>query len=145
MLSQLAYVSVQTNPLSRSDIQEILRKSIANNSLENITGMLIYYNGTFLQVLEGHDKKVMKLYQTLKLDKRHHNIEILYKKEIDTLVFSSWSMGFVDMEEILKAGDKDFISLFNEFSGEQITKNKIKRVTLIIEKFKKGIWRNYIQ
>ena len=147
---QLAYISVQTKPLPKEVIKDILDKSITNNSQKNITGMLIFYNGTFLQVLEGPDNKVMDLYHSLKLDKRHQNLDILYKKDIQSTAFSSWSMGFVDVEEISKKGDKDFISFFNQLKWDKddenkITENNISKVKLIIDKFQRGAWRNYIQ
>ena len=143
---QLAYISTQVSLLSPSAIQEILTKSIANNASIGVTGMLIYYNGTFLQVLEGYSKTVDELYSVIKRDKRHQNVITLYKNNIESANFSAWSMGFVDVEEIMKKGDKDFVKYFeNTLTSESNSSELIAKVKTLIEKFQKGTWRNYIK
>ena len=54
---QLSYISSQSHPLTSDEVKKILEKSILNNSLKNVTGMLLFYNGSFLQVLEGNEKR----------------------------------------------------------------------------------------
>ena len=89
----------------------------------------------------------MEIVDRIKLDKRHHNIEILYRSEINQPAFSGWSMGFVDVEEIFKEGDKDFIKLFKEpfRDDKKMTEAQIGKVNMIIDKFKNGAWRTYVK
>jgi len=46
--------------MSQDDLEEILRTSRENNARLGITGMLLYGNNTFVQILEGEDKAVSK-------------------------------------------------------------------------------------
>ena len=58
---QVAYVSRAVQPMSSEDLLRLLQQCRANNSELGITGMLVYGNGTFLQVLEGEVGAVDKL------------------------------------------------------------------------------------
>jgi hypothetical protein len=143
---QLAYISKETHTLPKEAVKKILEESVNNNSSKHITGMLIFYNGTFLQVLEGHKKLVTDLYDNLKKDARHKNLLLLYTNPIKSPDFSSWSMGFVDAEEIIKSGDKDFYNYFEKNLNFEKEKDFVAQdVKLLINKFKNGAWRNYIK
>ena len=143
---RLAYISKQTVPLSTDEIKRILQQSIRNNASKSITGMLLFYNGTFLQILEGNEKSIKDLYEALELDSRHKDLAVVYKKEIDDPSFTSWSMGFVDVEEILNKGDKDFVHLFNEAFNKNAENTEIvkDKINTIMEKFQHGAWRTFI-
>jgi hypothetical protein len=144
---QLSYISKQTYPLSNAEVRDILQRSVSNNSSKGITGMLIFYRGTFLQVLEGDQKLVTELYERLRLDRRHKEVQLIDKKEVNAPSFSSWGMGFVDVQEIFNNGDRDFVSYFVDAAAEQAKNpNEVsERIERIIERFKHGAWRNYIQ
>jgi len=60
-LVSLVYVSSSVRELDDSEILNILRTSQRNNERRNITGMLLYKDGNFLQVLEGTDRSVTEL------------------------------------------------------------------------------------
>lgn len=78
--------------------------------------MLLYANGTFLQVLEGPDEVIDELVETIKKDLRHTRIQMLYRKPIERREYSDWSMGFKklsdkDLKEVdglRHFGEKDF-------------------------------------
>jgi hypothetical protein len=53
MLIQLLYSSKATTALSPAELTAILDKSVANNQARQITGLLLYRDGCFLQLLEG--------------------------------------------------------------------------------------------
>jgi hypothetical protein len=96
----MIYVSSATRLLSSRDLTQILRASNSNNKRLNITGMLLFANGSFIQVLEGEEQAVRLLYEKIAKDPRHSHITLIDDSEIDHPVFSSWSMGYknLDME-----------------------------------------------
>ncbi len=113
MLITLIYGSAATKLLSESELIEILKKARENNSKRNVTGMLLYNDGNFLQVLEGEEADVTYIYEKIDKDPRHHETMVYVKKPIDHRVFGDWEMGFVngvnvDLETI--PGYTDFIS-----------------------------------
>jgi hypothetical protein len=55
-LIQLIYIS-QLVGEDETSLGPILSASVRRNTASGITGMLLYANGRFLQVLEGEDRK----------------------------------------------------------------------------------------
>ncbi len=70
----ISYVSTVSEELTRKDIEELLKNSEENNNREDITGLLLYSEGNFFQVIEGEESKVKQLYKTIEKDQRHSNI-----------------------------------------------------------------------
>jgi hypothetical protein len=93
----LVYVSTATIPFFRLDLRELLSKSRDNNAKLGITGMLLFKDGNFLQVLEGEREKVRALYQKIGEDPRHSNLATLFEGASDHRDFPDWSMGFQDL------------------------------------------------
>ena len=97
-LIQLIYTStlVADTPDVMADILQTSRRA---NKSHNISGMLLCAKGGVLQVLEGEDAVVSKLYRSIELDKRHNNIFLLSKTEVVERQFASWAMGFRRLTE----------------------------------------------
>jgi hypothetical protein len=49
-LAHLIYSSTATRPLSQQELQDLHAKVQRNNAAYGITGMLLYANGSFVQV-----------------------------------------------------------------------------------------------
>jgi Sensors of blue-light using FAD len=83
------------------ELENILKTSRLNNSKRNITGMLMYFRGEFIQLLEGDQEQVLKVFSTaIKNDTRHSNVRLIAEGPIVHRSFSDWSMGFVGDEAI---------------------------------------------
>ncbi len=93
---QLIYTSEAKNNFSPSELQNLLLTVRRNNDRDAITGMLLYEDGTFLQVLEGENEVIESTYQRIAADKRHHKIMLIARFEIDHRSFHDWEMGFFD-------------------------------------------------
>lgn len=63
---QITYISSETRPMLQADLDDILSKSRKNNIELGITGMLLYGNKTFIQILEGDEKSVDSLLRKIK-------------------------------------------------------------------------------
>lgn len=104
-LVSLVYVSAGVRVFGEEEIKEILAQSHRNNARDGITGMLLYRDGNFLQVLEGPDAAVQSTLQRIRGDKRHGGIVVLKKQNIDDRNFSEWTMAFrtvgsAEMQEV---------------------------------------------
>lgn len=90
----VVYTSVSRQEMSDKDLKELLKKSRAKNQNLNITGMLLYLDPFYIQVLEGEEATVDQLFNVIKEDPHHEKVSIIYKKPIEERSFSDWSMGF---------------------------------------------------
>jgi len=93
-MKYLIYMSTSVRLFNDADLKELLRKSQANNLVNNLSGMLLYSEGSFVQVLEGDAKELDETYNKIKKDPRHKNIIQLAEGELQERLFPNWSMGF---------------------------------------------------
>ena len=101
-------MSTSVHLFSDAELTALLRESQANNMINNISGMLLYSEGSFVQAIEGTAEDVDKTYEKIKKDPRHKNIIKLTEGEIDERIFAYWSMGF-------KKVSKTDLSIFDAY------------------------------
>lgn len=88
----------------KNDLIDILNLAVDFNSKNEITGVLYYGNGYFVQCLEGLKSKVEDLfYNKILKDSRHQNCEILFYEKCETGLFTHWNMKFAPVNK--KIGD----------------------------------------
>jgi len=114
-MRQLLYISNTSADFPQSALDEILAASRRNNAACDVTGMLLYLDGAFLQVLEGPNEAVEEVYTRICRDKRHWDAQTLLDRADAPRAFAKWSMGF----RALKPGEADTDQAF------QITRHAI--------------------
>ena len=115
MLS-LIYVSSATKLFSTEELVGLLRQSCQKNVRLGITGLLLYKDGNFMQVLEGPEAAVWGLYRTIANDQRHHGTIMLLQQTIAERQFATWSMGFRNLCEV----NLDNVPGYSEFLNEEL-------------------------
>ena len=102
MLVELLYCSASAVPkLANADLDQILASARWRNLAQDITGMMIYYRGEFVQILEGRKKSVQNVYEKFICpDPRHMSINKVLENTISHRSFKEWSMGFLGAPEI---------------------------------------------
>jgi hypothetical protein len=80
--------------MSQEALLSLLQQCLANNEASGVTGMLLYGNDTFLQVLEGSETSVDEVIAKIRQDPRHTQIQILYRRPLAERQYNDWSMGF---------------------------------------------------
>ena len=93
-LVQLIYISSAIKELSDDELDNILESSIRHNQQQQVTGMLLYSDGNFMQVIEGEESKINETYERICEDTRHRNIILVNQETISEREFESWPMGF---------------------------------------------------
>lgn len=93
-MHQIIYLSSSKKFLSPEQINELLSKSREKNLKNNITGILLYFDRDFLQVIEGEKKAIQDLFEIIKKDERHSEIITVFNKKINEKHFPEWNMGF---------------------------------------------------
>ncbi len=90
----ISYVSTVHPQVSNYDIAKLMDFIKTNNNILNITGILIYSDGNFFQILEGEKFLIKMLFDKIKKDVRHYNIIKMLDKEIKVNSFSEYNSSF---------------------------------------------------
>ena len=93
-LINLIYVSSARTELAAKELLRILESSARRNTPQEVTGMLLYLNGSFMQVLEGEEAMVDETYARILRDPRHTGLVLIERAPINARSFGHWSMGF---------------------------------------------------
>ena len=132
-LRQLVYASAATRSLRDPELLAIVEAARARNAELDVTGMLLYAEGAFVQVLEGEPKTVEKLLRRIRRDERHRRFLILLDRMTDERAFEGWSMGFqqVTLQEI------DQIAGYYDWSVEMPTRRRNAAALRLIDSFRR--------
>jgi hypothetical protein len=96
-MHKIIYYSTAVKKMSDGELNDLLTKSRIFNKSKNITGILLYLDGDFVQVIEGEQKDIHELFEKIKVDTRHKNILTMLDAPILEKQFSNWSMGFSNL------------------------------------------------
>ncbi len=110
MLS-LTYLSTAVTAYSDDELRELLRTSREKNHAADLTGMLLYSGGHFVQTLEGSPEKVDAVFARIVEDTKHRDVIIALREEVDARNFPDWSMGF----ESLSADEASLLPGFSDY------------------------------
>ena len=114
----LIYISSATSWPSEDALIELLEQARARNLKQNITGMLLYNNATYMQVLEGLEDDVNDIYNSILKDPRNTGNVVLRKEKISKRNFPNWSMGFKN----LKSYSSETLLGFQDIFGGNLDK-----------------------
>ena len=93
-LYQLIYVSTATAEYDADTIRSILESSVRRNAENGVTGLLLYSQGSIMQVLEGTGDAIAETMKRIVADERHFSVTELLYDPIPERDFGTWSMGF---------------------------------------------------
>lgn len=117
-LTMLIYTSSAHREMTQPELDKILQKSRINNVRRQVTGVLLYKTGNFLQVMEGAEKSVLEVFAVVSKDPRHHQVTMILKRPIYRREFSNWAMGFARMDDISPSRIAGFTSYMLETMSE---------------------------
>jgi methanogenic corrinoid protein MtbC1 len=95
----LTYQSRAVSRPSESELQQLVDKARSRNRSLGITGMLLYENGRFLQTLEGPPEGLRTVWDSIRHDERHRDIEVLTEHMVSSRLFSDWDLLLYSREE----------------------------------------------
>lgn len=133
---QFIYASSAAGLYNPDVYREIARKAASFNASVGISGMLLMYNETIIQVLEGPEDAVLALYEKIKADPRHKFPIKLSGERIKQREFSQWSMGF---EEKVTANEPEFLfQLRNRVLDQKLPETICAKTASLLSSFKKS-------
>jgi len=127
----LIYVSTANHLMSESELMNILEESRRWNLDHDLTGMLIYIQGLFIQtgplqlqqqitgrfmqIIEGSTENVEEVFSMIQKDDRHHNLIVLESSSQLARNFESWQMGFRALQLNESEFDDTYFNLDDSF------------------------------
>lgn len=93
-LVSLVYTSTAAQPFRETALEELLSTCRTNNAQRAVTGMLLYRDGRFIQVLEGEGDTVDGLVEAIGRDARHRDLRVLMVEPLEHRRFADWTMGY---------------------------------------------------
>lgn len=116
-LLSILYSSNAVEPFDAARLRRLLDQSRENNSRRELTGMLLYRGGRFVQVLEGPEQPVRDLIATIGADPRHSNMRVLFEERITERQFGAWTMGYEPIAEPREATPSGFRDTFDDLEA----------------------------
>lgn len=117
-IHRISYRS-QATPAGRSGeaLTAILEVSQVCNVRDDITGALTYYDGWFIQVIEGPLAKLDDLMLRLAGDDRHFDIDVAERISVPRRLFPDWCMASVHLEPSLEPVVSDILRHWETAAG----------------------------
>jgi hypothetical protein len=129
----LVYVSSAVDLFSDKQLVDLLEKSRQNNRALDITGILLYKDGNFMQFLEGPKEAVLALAAKINHDPRHRGLIVLLQKEQPHREFEQWAMAFKTLSAETSfevPGYSEFLDL--PLTSEQFLMNPSRSLQLLL-------------
>jgi len=91
---QTLYASSGSEKFTDQELADLLTYARRRNAKVGLTGMLLYHDGNFIQLLEGPQDAVETTLARICNDRRHKGILTLYKGLVENRLCAEWEMGF---------------------------------------------------
>lgn len=134
---QLIYFSAASYLYSNSELIDMFNSSRKKNADLNITGLMIYHEGSIIQILEGQAHEVHNLYNKISKDRRHKSILKVIDANIEERSFKDWSMGLKPVFTQDWKNVAGYLNLDHQESFKEIKNFKNKQIIKIINSFGK--------
>ena len=90
----VTYLSSAIEVWTDDELVDLLRQARSHNARRDITGVLLYSGGNFIQTLEGPEDSVDEVMAKVVEDPRHAGVLVVDRAGIDERAFAGWTMGF---------------------------------------------------
>jgi hypothetical protein len=130
----ITYISdyTGTKETIERDLSAITSVAKSENAKRDISGVLFFYEGKFLQIIEGNQFLLQQLMENIKADKRHENVEILINTTVEHRGFESWNMDYFNFSNDKKFSRENLRKLSQNFE-----KNLVPQSDTLVFLYKK--------
>jgi hypothetical protein len=135
-LYYLIYASAAAYEMDDAELLELLRQARNNNEALGVTGLLLYRNGNFMQLLEGEQEKVQQLFRKVERDPRHYGVMILSEGELDRRRFDAWAMAFKNLGKDPLRSEPGYSSFLETLPSPEDAEVQGDRLLLLLDTFR---------
>jgi len=136
-LIHIVYVSFARENFSEKDLKTLLKEIRKKNADQGVTGLLLYNNGSFIQVIEGKQEIIHRLFTSISRDLRHTNVVKLLEEPIRYRAFPDWSMGFREISDEQSVSIPGFSDFMHRENPVQTIQNSTEQVIYLLNSFRK--------
>lgn len=129
-MKAIVYVSSAVDEISHEKIDHLLTKARERNLEHNLSGLLLFIRGNFMQYLEGPSDALDLVYKIIKADTKHKNLIELMHRPIQSRDFSSWSMAYCTKDRTALIGNHDDQEILSGKLGGSSYKDTPARILL---------------
>lgn len=93
-LATISYRSRAVHPFSEQELAQLLDSARKYNRANGLTGLLVYDEGRFFQWIEGSPEKLAQVWDSIRRDRRHTDIQLMGNQSVPLRFFGDWDMRF---------------------------------------------------
>ncbi len=139
MLHSIVYISNYIGEDTRGDLDAILESARRRNAADDITGLLLFHDESFCQVLEGPKDKVVDCYARIVADLRHRGCILLDERDIERRQFADWDMAYIPFAALDESRQQGFIDLLDLRNTEKMDEvRQDRRTSALVNAFLKS-------
>lgn len=138
-LAQLIYISRSRKKMTAEAVQELADHSELKNSIRDISGALLSVGEYFMQLLEGELSDIVLLYDRIRLDARHCDVQCLICKNVTKRLFPKWGMRLMETESTAKLDLDRLHRLIEEFRVHRDTGGYAVEARVLLDDFKRQL------
>jgi len=122
------------------EIERILIGARRNNTLQMVSGALLYSTGCFAQALEGPRDAIEDVFEIIQRDQRHCDVTVLHVKPIEARSFGKWSMAYAGATEpgIMTLETSDVMESLDSIHSSKLGQELISVLRGTIAKYEMG-------
>jgi hypothetical protein len=136
-LIHIVYVSFSSDELSENELKTLLQEVRTKNEEQQVTGLLLYNDGSFIQVIEGSQQTIRNLFERIRGDHRHTNVVKLLEEPIQKRAFPDWSMGFRKISPEQSSAIPGFSNFMHEQNPVKTIQGSTRQVVYLLNSFRK--------
>ena len=91
-LRTLAYTSKAARDVNDADLRALFARAAEYNGKLDVTGLLLFADGVFIQTIEGHSDDVADVLLRIRNDKSHRVESIFVDETVVCRVYPGWAM-----------------------------------------------------
>lgn len=135
----LVYYSNARRTFDGNALSLLLDSCRRHNSTCDVTGMLLFHDGNFIQALEGPRDSVLRVFERIEVDPSHGGILSLGPMIINQRYFPDWSMGVL-AESLLSLAGREAVSEFLRCKTDATT-TPSSIAWRLLNSFREGVMR----
>lgn len=100
------------------EMEALLRAVRLRNAYWCVTGMLLFHEDCFAQILEGESEDLTGIFAAITADPRHCEVTLLQRAPVRERAFAGWSMHYIEPASPLgRPGESLFLRLASVAHG----------------------------
>ena len=129
----ISYVSTANLELRDQAISDIMAKTNEFNKSRDISGILLYNERSFFQLIEGEQNIIEDLYRKIAEDSRHHDIIKFLEKPVSRPPFDGYMTDFItDTNRFNEAELKNYLHYIEVLNPEsQVALKRVMELMMV--------------